>query len=143
MTRRPGEVRLQLEHAKLLPHIKGGGTMSANGETLMGVAVNLPALLITLRAQKAPRGPWMEGNFYGLHRNVATTPRSLLTDFRSHTHSLGWGSLQLVIDTVEGTLYADVDAANPYEDATRFVQHTGEVISSWWRGWTPPDVSRV
>jgi hypothetical protein len=138
--RRPHEVRLQLESSKLLPWIRSGGTMSPNGETLMGTLVNVRSFLITARAQTDETGDpiFLEGNFYGLHRNVDTKKDGGLTDLRSRTHSLGWGSLQMVIDTVEGTVYADVDADSPYDDLYRWTKHAGVVVKGfltgrWWR----------
>jgi hypothetical protein len=96
--------------------------------------------LVTARAQTDADGEpiFLEGNFYGLHRDVDMNKDGGLTDLRSRTHSLGWGSLQMVVDTIEGTVYADVDADSPYDDLYRWTKHAGAVLTGfltgrWWR----------
>ena len=42
-------------------------------------------------------------------------------------------SLQIVVNMETGVCYADVDAANPYQDVVNIVWHTGEVIAGWFR----------
>jgi hypothetical protein len=66
------------------------------------------------------------GIFHGLHEKDVGHPR---IEFRSHTGTLGKGSLQWVINRETGQCYCDVDRFSPYSDLVGIVGHLfGEVI---------------
>jgi hypothetical protein len=112
-------VLAQIERAGYLPDFY---EYQENGMTLLGV-VDV-SLIDRLKEDRR----FAYGIFYGLHRDVGTD----LIDFRSYSGELGPGSLQLVIDKVTGTCYADIDAFNPYQDVVNVIGHLfGEVV--WHR----------
>jgi hypothetical protein len=102
-----------------------------------------PHILIALRADAAADRHFKEGSFYWLHPEVGDAARKAglkphLTEFRSHTNSIGLGSLHLVIDQTEvlgrHALYADVDKYGPYSDLVGMFGHLlGEVIPNKFR----------
>ena len=82
----------------------------------------LPDLLARLHAD--PR--FACGEFHRLHAKDVGHPR---IEFRSHTGTLGKGSLQWVINRETGQCYCDVDRFSPYSDVVGIVGHLfGEVI---------------
>ena len=83
-----------------------------------------PSALVALRAD--PR--FVEGPLHLLHDVGA--PK---TEFRSERGAFGRGSLQVVVNTVNGRCVLDVDRFSPYDDVVGFLGHTGEVVVSGWR----------
>lgn len=70
-------------------------------------------------------GPW-----HLLHADVGE-PR---VEFRSHTGSLGKGSLQIVINTETDRYYMDLDRFSPYSDLVGVFGHLfGEVVPWPWK----------
>jgi hypothetical protein len=111
--------------SRVLDQIEKSGYMpwllsyQESGETLLGF-LDIGAVDLL---KKDPR--FANGIFYGLHRDVGKN----LIDFRSYNGTFGKGSLQLVVDTVTGAVYADVDRWNPYQDVVSVVGHLGEVLA--------------
>lgn len=93
---------------------------------------HLQTLLHVLRHDKR----FYEGPFHWLHRNVGTH----LTEFRSYAEAIIPGdprSLQIVVDSLTGKLYADLDRFN-YQDVANMLGHLVlEVMPNpfqrWWR----------
>jgi hypothetical protein len=122
------EVLRQLQRSGYFPACFNRYSLSADGKTLIG---NVDITLIGLLKDDAH---FANGNFYGYHRDLGAD----LIDFRSHTGSLGDGSLQGVIEQTTGDCYWDVDQFSPYADLVGVFGHLfGEVmphsIRSGWR----------
>lgn len=81
------------------------------------------------RALLAIDSRFARGVLHGLHADVGPNRE----DYRSHTGSLGRGSLQIVVDRMTGAAYADVDRWSPYSDVVGMVGHAGEVIGGWFK----------
>jgi hypothetical protein len=91
-----------------------------NGEKLLGkVYTGIISVL-----QHDPR--FASGPFHLLHADVGKD----LCEFRSHRGELlSDGSVQIVVDSVTGACYADIDKRSPYTDIySAFAHLFGEVI---------------
>lgn len=73
------------------------------------------------------------GSLYGLHAGQVGCPPC--TDYRSITGVLGPRSLQVVMNTTTGRMYADTDQFNPYQSPLQFLGHSLEVMRGFLFGW--------
>ena len=55
------------------------------------------------------------------------------TEYRSVRGTFGKGSLQVVVNTVDGRCVMDVDRFSPYDDVVGFFGHAWEVVRGWFR----------
>lgn len=118
------DILAQLERAGLVPFIVDVDPSNGESSSISGrLRCDVVPVLDT-----DPR--FASGVLYQLHKDVG----GHLTEFRSHTGALGWGSLQIVIDKRTGRFHADLDEFNPYQDLVNFGGHSfKEVIPYLFR----------
>jgi hypothetical protein len=93
-------------------------------------AVIRPELLSQFMHRIRHDNRFYEGPFHWLHPEVGT-PRTEFRSYKSHQCSVDKKrSGQIVVNTKNGTFYADVDSHN-YEDVVNTVAHLAVVLWPW------------
>lgn len=120
-----GDTLEQLAAAGVLPFL---GEYHVDGKNVDGAVVDLDGLLAHLR--KHPE--FKEGIFAGKHRKKLGPKRC---DFRSHTGSLGYGSLQVAVGCERRRVHADIDHHGSYTDVVGQLGHLYEVVRNRFNRW--------
>lgn len=119
--------------SKVLEYLALAGLLDRLTDIRLGkhsVHGKVTTMLVVVDLRKDAR--FYEGNGHYFHAKDVGNPR---TEFRSFKGVDGLGplSLQFVVNTFDGTVYADLDKYN-YQDLVNLIGHNvGEVVAPWFR----------